>query len=376
MNVIELYNRAYRVDKMSEYNAVLVMQDGTVIEGKGFGAMGSAEGEVVFNTSMSGYQETLTDPSYKAQILMMTYPLVGNYGVNEKDFESGRIQTEGFIIRELTESPSHGKLSGKLDGFLKEYGIPGIQGVDTRFLTRKIRDYGVMNGILKYPYEVKELPDLKEKASKLQSISEKDLIDLVSIKKPKKYDVKGKKTVVLLDCGVKQSIINLILERGINVIQVPARTTAKEIMGYEPSGIMLSNGPGDPERVGYAIATIKKLMDEQIPMFGICLGNQLLGLACGGKTYKLKFGHRGSNHPVKDLKTGRSHITSQNHGFAVDAKSLPEEFEVTHVSLNDGSVEGIRHKELPVAAVQYHPEAHAGPWYNYYLFDDFVETLK
>jgi len=361
---------------MSEYNAVLVMQDGTVIEGKGFGAMGSAEGEVVFNTSMSGYQETLTDPSYKAQILMMTYPLVGNYGVNEKDFESGRIQTEGFIIRELTESPSHGKLSGKLDGFLKEYGIPGIQGVDTRFLTRKIRDYGVMNGILKYPYEVKELPDLKEKASKLQSISEKDLIDLVSIKKPKKYDVKGKKTVVLLDCGVKQSIINLILERGINVIQVPARTTAKEIMGYEPSGIMLSNGPGDPERVGYAIATIKKLMDEQIPMFGICLGNQLLGLACGGKTYKLKFGHRGSNHPVKDLKTGRSHITSQNHGFAVDAKSLPEEFEVTHVSLNDGSVEGIRHKELPVAAVQYHPEAHAGPWYNYYLFDDFVETLK
>ena len=361
---------------MDKTNAVLVMADGTVVEGMGFGAQAAAEGEVVFNTSMCGYQECLTDPSYKAQILMMTYPLIGNYGVNGKDFESERIQAEGFIIRELTEHPSHGKLTGTLSGFLKEYGIPGIQGIDTRYLTRKIRNYGVMNGILKYPYEKKELEDLKEKAAKLQSISEKDLVDLVSVKKPKKYDVKGEKTVVLLDCGVKQSIINLLLERKINVVQVPARTSAKEILDYEPSGIMLSNGPGDPEKVDYAIATIKKLMDEQIPMFGICLGNQLIGLACGGKTYKLKFGHRGSNHPVKDLKTGRSHITTQNHGFAVDAKMLPEEFEVTHVSLNDGSVEGIRHKELPIAAVQYHPEAHAGPWYNYYLFDDFVGMLK
>ncbi len=361
---------------MRPNNSVIVMQDGTVVEGIGFGAQSTTEGEVVFNTSMSGYQETLTDPSYKAQILMMTYPLVGNYGVNGSDFESEKIQTEGFIIRELANEPSHGKLTGKLDSFLKEYNIPGIYGVDTRFLTRKIRDYGVMNGILKYPYEKSELEDLKEKASKLRSISEKDLIDNVSIKKPKKYDAGGEKTVVLLDCGVKQSIIRRILERNINVIQVPARTTAKDIMAYEPSGIVLSNGPGDPERLGYVIDTVKALMDTHVPMFGICLGNQLLGLAGGGKTYKLKFGHRGSNHPVKDLKTGRSHITSQNHGFAVDAKTLPKEWEVTHVSLNDGSVEGIRHKELPVSAVQYHPEAHAGPWYNYYLFDDFVALLK
>lgn len=357
-------------------DAALVMQDGTVLEGVGFGAKDSVEGEVVFNTSICGYQETLTDPSYKAQILMMTYPLVGNYGVNRTDYESSRIQAEGYIIRELADYPWHGKLTGKLDGFLKEYGIPGIHSIDTRFLTRKIRDYGVMNGILKYPCEKSELPDLKEKAARLKSISEKDLIDLVSIKKPRKYDVGGKKTVVLLDCGVKQSIINLIIERKINVIQVPARTSAKEIMAYEPSGIMLSNGPGDPEKADYAISTIKKLMDEQIPMFGICLGNQLLGLAGGGKTYKLKFGHRGSNHPVKDLKTGRSHITSQNHGFAVDEKTLPKEWEVTHVSLNDGSVEGIKHKEFPIRAVQYHPEAHAGPWYNYYLFDEFVGMLR
>jgi carbamoyl-phosphate synthase small subunit len=357
-------------------DAVLVMQDGTIVEGVGFGAKTSVEGEVVFNTSMSGYQETLTDPSYKAQILMMTYPLVGNYGVNKEDFESGKIQAEGYIIRELADHPWHGKMTGLLDDFLKEQGIPGIHGVDTRFLTRKIRDHGVMNGILKYPYEKSELAALKEKAAKLKSISEKDLVDLVTIKKPKTYDVGGKKTVVVLDCGAKQSIINLITERKINVIQVPARTTAKEIMAYEPSGIMISNGPGDPEKVDYAINTIKKLMDEQIPMFGICLGNQLLGLASGAKTYKLKFGHRGSNHPVKDLKTKRSHITSQNHGFAVDAKTLGKEWDVTHISLNDGSVEGISHKELPIRAVQYHPEAHAGPWYNYYLFDEFVEMLK
>lgn len=364
------------MSKSNTKNAILILQDGTVVEGIGFGAEGMAEGEVVFNTSMSGYQEALTDPSYKYQILMMTYPLVGNYGVNDEDFESGRIQTEGFIIRELTENPSHGKLKNTLDEFLKEYGIPGIQGVDTRFLTRKIRIHGVMNGILKYPYEEKEIEDLKERVRNLRNISDLDLVNLVSIKKTRKHDVNGKRTVVLIDCGVKQSIIHFLLERKINVIQVPARTSADKILKYEPDGIVVSNGPGDPERVDYVIETVKKLISEEIPMFGICMGLQIMALASGAKTYKLKFGHRGSNHPVKDLKTGKVYITSQNHGFAIDVKSLPDNIEISHISLNDGSVEGFIHKEFPMRAVQYHPEAHPGPWYSYYLFDEFVDMMK
>ncbi|MEA3255321.1 MAG: glutamine-hydrolyzing carbamoyl-phosphate synthase small subunit, partial [Candidatus Altiarchaeota archaeon] len=309
-------------------------------------------------------------------ILMMTYPLVGNYGVNKEDYESDKIQVEGFIIRELATHPSHGKLTGLLDDFLKEYDIPGIHCVDTRFLTRKIRTYGVMNGILKYPCEGNEIGDLTEQARNLRDISDLDLVRLVSIKKPRRYDVDGKKTVVLIDCGVKHSIVSFLLDRGINVIQVPAKTPVDEILGHEPDGVLVSNGPGDPERVDYVIETVKKLFSEEIPMFGICLGLQIMALASGAKTYKLKFGHRGSNHPVKDLKTGRAHITSQNHGFAVDADSLPRDIEITHTSLNDESVEGVTHKELPIRAVQYHPEAHPGPWYNYYLFDEFAGMLK
>ncbi|MBN2251587.1 MAG: glutamine-hydrolyzing carbamoyl-phosphate synthase small subunit [Candidatus Altiarchaeota archaeon] len=360
---------------MDKNNAALVMRDGTVAWGRGFGAEGTARGEVVFNTSMSGYQEILTDPSYKAQILMMTYPLIGNYGVNKEDFESEKIQAEGFIIRELADHPFHGKMTGRLEDFLKEYGIPGVHGLDTRHLTRKIREHGVMNGILKYPCEVKEIEGLKEEARKLPEISELDLVDLVSVKKPLEYDVGGDRKVVLVDCGVKKSIIDLLLERKVNVTVVPAKTSAKEILSHEPNGILLSNGPGDPEKAGYVTAALKELMGEQLPMFGICLGVQLLALAAGAKTYKLKFGHRGSNHPVKDLETGRAHITIQNHGFAVEEDTLPDEYLVSHRSLNDGSVEGIKHKELPIRAVQYHPEAHAGPWYNYYLFDEYVETL-
>ncbi len=361
---------------MDKNNAVLVLQDGTVVKGRGFGAKAQAEGEVVFNTSMGGYQEALTDPSYKYQILMMTYPLVGNYGVNDEDFESDKIQVEGLIVRELTEKPSHSKSKKTLDEFLKEYEIPAIQGIDTRFLTRKIRIHGVMNGILKYPYEEKEIDGLKERAGDLTNISDLDLVDLVSVKKPKNYDVSGKKTVVLVDCGVKLSIIKFLLDRKINVIQVPAKTSADRILEYEPDGILISNGPGDPEKADYVIETVKKLISEEIPIFGICMGLQIMALASGAKTYKLKFGHRGSNHPVKDLETGRAHITSQNHGFAVDADSIPGNIEISHISLNDQSVEGIRHKELPIRAVQYHPEAHPGPWYNYYLFDEFVEMMK
>ncbi len=359
-----------------ENNAVLVLADGTVLEGEGFGSQETAEGEVVFNTSMTGYQEALTDPSYKYQILLMTYPLIGNYGVRGEDFESSGIQAEGLVIRELNSNTRDSRRKNNLDGFLKEYNIPGIQGVDTRFLTRKIRTHGVLNGILKYPYEEKELEDLKEKASRLEDISELDLVDMVSTKEVVRHDAGGGKSVVLIDCGVKNSIMRLLMEREVNVIQVPAKTPVKEIMDLEPDGILVSNGPGDPQKPSYVIESIKKLVQEELPMFGICLGLQLISIAYGAGTYKLKFGHRGSNHPVKDLKTGRAHITSQNHGFAVDSETLPEELEVSHISLNDRSVEGVTHKELPVSAVQYHPEGHPGPWYNYYLFDEFVASLK
>ncbi|MEA1924840.1 MAG: glutamine-hydrolyzing carbamoyl-phosphate synthase small subunit [Candidatus Altiarchaeota archaeon] len=359
-----------------ENNAVLVLADGTVLEGYGFGSQKTAGGEVVFNTSMTGYQEALTDPSYKHQILLMTYPLVGNYGIREQDFESTGIQAEGLVIRELNSNAKDSRIDRNLDGFLKEYDTPGIQGVDTRFLTRKIRLHGVLNGILKYPYEKKELEGLKEKASKLDSISEMDLLNMVSTKKIVRHDAGGEKSVVLIDCGVKNSIINLLMERKVNVIQVPAKSSAGEIMDLEPDAILVSNGPGDPQKPSYVVESIKELVKEELPLFGICLGLQLISIAYGVRTYKLKFGHRGSNHPVKDLKTGRSHITSQNHGFAVDADTLPEDLEVSHISLNDGSVEGIKHRELPVSALQYHPEGHPGPWYNYYLFDEFVASIK
>lgn len=359
-----------------EKNAVLVLQDGTIAEGFGFGSEGMAKGEVVFNTSMTGYQEALTDPSYRYQILMPTYPLIGNYGINKWDFESDRIQVEGFIVRETAEKPVHGRIKSNIDEFLREHNVPGIQGIDTRFLTRKIRVNGVMNGILKYPYGISELEDLRENARNLKSISEFDLIDLVSTKRTKKYDAGGEKTIILVDCGEKQSIVRSVLERRINVIQVPAKTHAEEIMDHSPDGIIISNGPGDPERAGYVVETVKKLIEEKIPIFGICLGIQIIGLAFGAKTYKLKFGHRGSNQPVKDLRTGRVYITSQNHGFAVDGTDLKVMgIEVTHINLNDKSVEGFSHKELPVRGVQYHPEAHPGPWDSCYLFDEFAKMI-
>jgi len=357
---------------------VLVLEDGTVVEGTPFGAEGESEGEVVFNTSMSGYQEYLTDPSYRYQILMPTYPLIGNYGITSERFESDRVQVEGFVVRELCGKPSHGDLQKSLDDFLKENNVPGLSGVDTRFLTRKIRNFGVMLGILKCPYEKSELPKLVERAKNLESISNKDLIELVTTKEPIVHNegAKSGKTVVMIDCGLKRSMIRSLVERDMKVVQVPATYTAKQILEYEPDGIMVSNGPGDPEKAQYAVNTIQRLFDTQIPMFGICMGNQLIGLACGAKTSKLKFGHRGGNQPVKELATGRAYVTSQNHGFVVDPETLSDEIaEVSHINLNDQSVEGLVHKELPVFSVQFHPEAHCGPWDADYLFDKFANML-
>jgi len=358
-------------------NGVLVLRDGTVVEGVGFGAAGEARGEVVFNTSMEGYQEYLTDPSYRYQILMPTYPLIGNYGIDASSFESGRIQAEGFVVSEVCDYPSHAKSVKTLDEFLKEHKTPGLCGVDTRFLAKKIRVHGVIEGILKTPYDPKELPGLKERAAGLASISEKDLVELVSTKKEVYHDAGGKKTVVLIDCGVKQSIIRGFLARKVNVLQVPAKTKADKILDAKPAGVVCSNGPGDPERLGYVVKTIRKVIDGQAPFMGICLGNQMLSLAFGGKTFKLKFGHRGANQPVKDIASGRCYVTSQNHGFSVDPESLEgSELSVTHINLNDKTVEGVRHENLPVFSIQYHPEAHPGPWDNYYLFNEFIKHLK
>ncbi|ODS42470.1 MAG: carbamoyl phosphate synthase small subunit [Candidatus Altiarchaeales archaeon IMC4] len=357
--------------------AAVILSDGTVVEGDGFGGEATGEGEVVFNTSMTGYQEVLTDPSYTYQILMMTYPLIGNYGINDDDFESDKIHAEGFVVRETCLAPSHRKSVKTLDAFLKDYGVPGISGLDTRFLTKKIRMHGVMNGILANPYEPKDLDELKARAIKLKSISGLDLIGRVTTKKVKRYDIGSKKTVVMLDCGEKASIIKSMNARGVNVIKVPADYSVEEIMEHSPFGIVISNGPGDPHSAKGLIKTVSKLADESLPMFGICMGHQIISLACGGEIYKLKFGHRGSNHPVQDTKTGKVYITAQNHGFAMDAESAKDaNLEVSHINLNDKSVEGVRHKELPIRGVQYHPEANPGPWDNYYLFDEFIEMMK
>lgn len=359
-------------------NAVLVLKDGTVIKGKGIGKEGIACGEIVFNTSMTGYEEAITDPSYKYQILLFTYPLIGNYGVNFENFESEKIQCSGIIVKELCEKFSHPFAKKSLNEFLKENNVTGISNVDTRFLTRKIRNFGVMNAIIKFPYDESEVEELKEKAKNLKDISQLDLVREVTTKEVKFYYQGKSKNIVLIDCGEKKSIIEKILEKGVNVIQVPAFYDADKILQYNPSGIVVSNGPGDPIKADYVIKTVRELLKEKIPIFGICLGHQIIGLALGARTYKLKFGHHGSNHPVKDLETGKCYITSQNHNFAIDEESAKEaNIKITHINLNDNSVEGIKYDNgSKIFSVQYHPEAHPGPHDSYYLFEKFVENLK
>ena len=381
--------------------AILALADGTIFEGEQFGATGETVGEVVFNTSMTGYQEVLTDPSYKGQIVTMTYPLIGNYGCNEADVESIGPQVEGFVVREYSAYYSNWRSKWSLDTYLAEHGIIGIQGIDTRALTRRLRVHGVMNGCLST--EDLEPESLIAKAKAWRGLVGWDLVQRVTCPNPyawrngRQSSVPNRQLrdgsakpeflltdsqqattdnykVIALDFGIKYNILRQLTEHGCEVQVVPAKTTAEEILAAEPDGVFLSNGPGDPMPVDYAIETIQGLMGKK-PLFGICLGHQLLGLALGGKTFKLKFGHRGANQPVKHLETDRVEITSQNHGFCVDIDSLPNSVDVTHINLNDDTLEGIQHREYPVFSVQYHPEASPGPHDASYLFSRFTKMM-
>ena len=365
--------------------AKLALADGTVFTGRAFGAPGETLGEVVFNTSMMGYQEILTDPSYKGQIVTMTYPLIGNYGTTPEDEESGRVQVAGFIVRELTRVPSNFRSSGDLDAYLKASNVVGIEGLDTRALVRRLRVRGAMNGVL----STTDLDDasLVKKAQAFPGMEGRDLVKEVVPPKAFHWD-KGfgafadhvmpprpaTKRVVAIDYGMKWNILRCLTQVGCDVTVVPGTATAEEVLSHNPDGVFLSNGPGDPAAVGYAIDTVKGLIGKK-PVFGICLGHQLLGLALGAKTFKLKFGHRGANHPVRNELTKQVEITTQNHGFAVDPNTLPKNVEPTHINLNDNTLEGLRHKELPVFSVQYHPEAAAGPHDSSYLFEEFRKVM-
>jgi len=356
--------------------ARLVLADGSVYEGYSFGADSEVVGEVVFNTSMTGYQEMLTDPSYAGQIVVPTYPLIGNYGTNEEDFESARIQVRGFVVREECLGPNHYLNSRTIDEYLAESSVPGLYGVDTRSITRRLRSVGVMMGVITSRTPGEALEELK----KAPDYGEIDFVRQVTT--PEAYEWEFDKIggdsppkVVVLDCGLKYTILRMMRSRGCRITAVPCTTSADEILGMEPDGIILSPGPGDPALLDYIVETVKGLIGKK-PIMGICLGNQLIGQAFGAKTFKLKFGHRGANHPVKDLSSGRVHITSQNHGYAIDLDTLPDELEVSQINLNDGTVEGLRHKELPVFSIQYHSEASPGPRDNTYLFDRFMKIIK
>jgi carbamoyl-phosphate synthase small subunit len=355
--------------------ALLVLEDGRYFKGKSFGAQGEIIAEVVFNTGMAGYQEVLTDPSYCGQIVSMTYPLIGNYGVNKEDMESEKIQVSGFIVRELCEWPSNFRSQGSLNDWLKKNKIMGIQGIDTRALTRHIREAGSMNGVLTTNTD-EPIEALQKKAVAAEHMSGQDLVKRVTCDKAYDYTAPNDKkyNVTLIDYGMKHNIAQELTNRGCQVKIVPANMSAKDILAEKPDGIMVSNGPGDPSAVTYAIETVRELIGK-VPMFGICLGHQIMGLAYGGKTVKLKFGHRGVNHPVMDLKTRQISITSQNHGFCVEDASLPKDVEKTHINMNDKTLEGIRHKKHPVFSVQYHPEASPGPHDAAPLFDQFIEMI-
>jgi carbamoyl-phosphate synthase small subunit len=368
--------------KQSRPPALLILEDGTVYKGLAFGVEESISfGEIVFNTSLTGYQEILTDPSYAGQIVTFTYPEIGNYGVNEEDIESRKIFARGLVVRNLAKRHSNFRATSSLDAYLKKAGIVGISDVDTRALTRHIRDYGAMRSLI--TSQASHTTDFNDKmqaelVARVKASPQMEGLDLtgeVSCAKP--YTLgNGRLKVAAIDFGMKQNILRSLTARDITVTVYPARTPAREILETRPDGIFLSNGPGDPAACGDILSELPHLIQSHIPIFGICLGLQLLSIALGAKTYKLKFGHRGGNHPVKDLTTGKIEITSQNHGFAVDEKSMPKHLELTHIDLNDLSVEGFRHKELPIFAVQYHPEASPGPHDSNYLFDRFAHLIE
>ncbi|MEQ1922176.1 MAG: glutamine-hydrolyzing carbamoyl-phosphate synthase small subunit [Pyrinomonadaceae bacterium] len=355
--------------------AILVLEDGRTFTGVSFGADGEAFGEMVFNTSMSGYQEILTDPSYAGQIVAMTYPLIGNYGTNADDVESRRPWVEGFVVREASRVASNFRSTASLQDYLKENNIVGIEHIDTRALVRHIRDKGAMRaGLSTTDLDPRSL---LTKILATPEMQDRELASSVTVTSNYSYPATAdqKYHVVAYDFGVKTNSLREFAKFGCRVTVVPTQTTADEVLALEPDGIFLSNGPGDPASMTTVVNEIKKLAASQKPMFGICLGHQLIGSAFGGSTYKLKFGHRGGNQPIKDLTTGKIEITAHNHGFAVDADSLPADVEVTHVNLNDQTVAGLRHKTLPVFSVQYHPESAPGPHDSEYLFERFIDLM-
>ena len=369
--------------------AYLALADGKVFEGNHFGAEGEVDAEIVFNTSMSGYQEVLTDPSYYGQMVLMTYPLIGNYGINSQDFESERPHLSGFIIKELSSVASNWRSQETLESFLKRFGIIGIQGIDTRALTRRIREKGSQQAVISTVNQDQTI--LVRKAQKSVGLVGRDLVKQVTCQKPYEWEegewkilngktllsqkVEKKYFVVAYDFGIKRNILRKLREAGCRVRVVPASTPAEKVLALKPDGVFLSNGPGDPEGVPYAIKNVRFLLGK-IPVFGICLGHQILSLALNGSTFKLRFGHHGGNQPVMDISSGKVEITSQNHSFAVEQDSIGSSVEITAINLNDKTIEGIRHKEWPVFSVQYHPESSPGPQDSSYLFHKFTQLMK
>ncbi|MFN3198013.1 MAG: glutamine-hydrolyzing carbamoyl-phosphate synthase small subunit [Bradymonadia bacterium] len=372
--------------------AALLLEDGTRFDGYAFGATGETAGEVVFNTSMTGYQEILTDPSYRGQIVTMTYPHIGNYGVNPADVESGQVQVAGFIVRDACPTPSNWRSASSLHSYLRRAGVVGLYDIDTRALVRRIRVHGAMKGSIITGETTSEA--LQQRMAAEPPMQGRDLVREVTCDAPYTWSegltrLLGEEhtrprppqpdtpfKVVAMDFGVKRNILRLLVDHGCSVTVVPATTSAEAILAHSPDGVFLSNGPGDPGVVDYAVDTIKQLVENGVPIFGICLGHQLLSRALGAQTFKLKFGHRGGNQPVKDLKTGKVEITSQNHGFAVSADGLEDGAIVSHVNLNDDTVAGLAHERLPIFGVQYHPEASPGPHDADYLFTRFTEMME